>query len=72
VQIKELEAEAIITVRKLKYLESETAIRYMESDLISIEQKIKQFKTERDKKAAQEPVDEPSHGQGLMFSRKPE
>lgn len=55
-QIKELEAEATITVKKLKCLESETAIKFMEGDLISIEQKIKQLKAERDNKAAQEPV----------------
>jgi site-specific DNA recombinase len=56
VQIKELEAEAIVTVKKLKYLESETAIKYMEGDLTNIEQKIKQLKAERDKKATQEPI----------------
>ena len=55
-QIKTLEMEAEQTVKKLKYLESETAIKYMENDLVSIEQKIKRLRTERDKKATQEPV----------------
>jgi hypothetical protein len=39
-QIKELEAEAEATVRKLKMVESETAIKYMEADLMGIERKI--------------------------------
>ncbi len=55
-QIKELEMEAELNVRKIKYLESETVIKYMEKDLVSIEQKVKQLRAERDKKAAQEPI----------------
>jgi site-specific DNA recombinase len=55
-QIKELELEAEITVKKLKYLESETAIKYMEGDLVGIEQKIKQLQAGREKKATEEPV----------------
>lgn len=55
-QINALELEAAQTVRKIKYLESEAAIKYMEEDLLKIEQRIKQIKTDRDKKANQNPV----------------
>ncbi len=55
-QINALELEATQTVRKIKYLESETAIKYMEEDLLKIEQRIKQMKTDRDKKANQNPI----------------
>ena len=56
-QVKELELEAEVTIRKLKMLESETAIKYMEADLVNIEQKIREIKIEREKKIAEEPVD---------------
>ena len=55
-QIKELELEAEVTVRKLKMVESETAIKYMEADLMNIEQKIQMIKTEKEKKMTEEPV----------------
>ena len=55
-QIKELEAEAALTVKKLKVLESPTALKFMEKDLMDIEQKVKQLQVERDKKANQKPV----------------
>ena len=56
VQIKELEKEAELSIRKFKVIESETVIKYMEKDLVNIEQKIKELKAERDKKAGQESV----------------
>jgi len=49
-QIKELEAEAEATVRKLKMVESETAIKYMEADLMSIERKIHAINIAKQKK----------------------
>ena len=55
-QIKVLEMEAEQTVKKLKYLESATAIKYMEKDLVEIEQKISRLQAERDSKSSQEPV----------------
>jgi site-specific DNA recombinase len=55
-QINALELEAAQTVRKIKYLESETAIKYMEEDLLKIEQRIKQMKNDRDQKANQNPI----------------
>ena len=55
-QIKELEMEAQLTVMKLKYLESETAIKYMEGDLVNIGQKIKALETTKDKKNTIEPI----------------
>jgi site-specific DNA recombinase len=55
-QIKQLELEAELTVKKIKYLESETAIKYMEGDLVSIEQKMQQLGAEKDKKALKKPV----------------
>ena len=55
-QINTLELVAAQTVRKIKYLESETAIKYMEEDLLKIEKRIKQMKSDRDKKANQNPV----------------
>lgn len=56
-QIKELELEADVTVRKLKMVESETAIKFMEADLLKIEQKVRELKIEREKKMNQEPID---------------
>jgi site-specific DNA recombinase len=47
-RIKELENEADHSIRKIKYLESETVIKYMEKDLVTIEQKIAQLKAERE------------------------
>ncbi len=55
-RIKELELEADMAVRKLKVVESETAIKYMEADLVNIEQKIRELRTEKDKKTNEEPV----------------
>ena len=56
-QIKELETEAEATVRKLKMVESETAIKYMEADLMSIEQKIRDINVAKEKKATTNTVD---------------
>ncbi len=55
-QIQALELEAELTVKKLKYLESETAIKYMESDLVNIEQKIKGLESERNKHQSDQPM----------------
>lgn len=56
-QIKGLEIEAEATARKLKMVESETAIKYMEADLMKIEKKVRELKIEKDKKITEEPVD---------------
>lgn len=55
-QIKELELEAEMTVKKLKMIESETAIKYMEADLMNIEQKIRDLRTEKGKKTSEKPI----------------
>jgi site-specific DNA recombinase len=55
-QVKQLEVEAELTVKKLKYLESETAIKYMEGDLMAIEQKISKLKEDRKEKTTDESV----------------
>ncbi len=55
-QIKELEIEAELTVKKLKVLESEIAIKYMENDLMNIEKQIRELKVAREQKVADEPV----------------
>ena len=55
-QIKELELETEVTIRKLKFLESETALKYMETDLINIEQKIRELRIEKEKKSTEEPT----------------
>lgn len=56
-QIHELGIEAGLTVKKLKMLESDTAIKYMEDDLLKIEQRIRKLKIVKDKKAAVKPAD---------------
>jgi hypothetical protein len=55
-QVKQLGIEAELTVKKLKFLESETAIKYMEGDLVAIENKISKLKDEREEKTAHESV----------------
>lgn len=55
-QIKELELEAEVTVRKLKMVESETAIKYMEADLMNIEQKIQMIKSEKENQITEKPI----------------
>ena len=50
-QIKELELESELTLRKLKFLESATAIKFMEEDVMKIGQRIKGLQVERLKKA---------------------
>ena len=56
-QIKQLELEMEATARKFKMVESATAIKYMEADLIKIEGKIDQLKIEKQEKMAEEQVD---------------
>ncbi len=47
-RIAQLTAEARLTVDKMKYLSSETAIKYMEEDLLKIEAQIAELKTQKD------------------------
>ena len=56
-QIQELELDAEMTVRKLKMVESETAIKYMEQDLLSIEKRVRELKAEKEAKMTEEPAD---------------
>ncbi len=56
-QIQELELDAEMTVRKLKMVESETAINYMEQDLLSIEKRLRELKAEKEAKMTEEPAD---------------
>ena len=55
-QIAALELEVEAGMQKIKYLESESVIRFMEKDLLGIEQKIKQLQVERDKKTTRSPI----------------
>lgn len=55
-QIKELETEVGLIVKKFKFVESETVIKHMEKDLMGIEQRIKELRAEKEAKASQETV----------------
>jgi hypothetical protein len=52
-----LEAQALAMVDKLKLLSSETAIKYVEEDLMKIEAQMNELKTERQRKETAKPLD---------------
>ncbi len=56
----ELEAEIKVIIDKMKLISSETAIKYMEEDLVKLEQEIKSLDTKREEEAAKETVDLPT------------
>ena len=56
---EELEAQIRVIVDKMKLVSSETAIKYMEEDLVRIEQQIKDLENVSIMKKAEEPVDMP-------------
>ena len=55
-RMSELKAQAIATVDKIKLLSSETAIKYMEEDLMKIEDEISTLTSELEENKASEPI----------------
>lgn len=51
------EAQSLAMVDKLKLLSSETAIKYVEEDLMKLEEEINQLKAERERREASKPLD---------------
>lgn len=47
-QIKELETSVLATAKTMKFLSSETAIKYMENDLVTSESKIKDLEKQKE------------------------
>lgn len=47
-QIKELETSVLATAKTMKFLSSETAIKYMENDLVTYESKIKDLEKQKE------------------------
>lgn len=56
-RIAELQKDAQAAVAKLRILDSPTALKFMEEDLVRIEQQIKDLEAEKSKKAAAKPTD---------------
>ena len=56
----ELEAEIKVIIDKMKLISSETVIKYMEEDLIKLEQEIKNLDTKKEEETAKETVDLPT------------
>ncbi len=56
-RIQALENEATITVGKLKVLSSDTAIKYMEEDLLKIEKEINNLKQQKEAMKNKKPLD---------------
>lgn len=55
-RITQLQADAEAAVGKIKVLSSETAIKYMEEDLMKVEAQIKDLRAEKAKKEAEKPA----------------
>ncbi len=55
-RINELKAQALATVDKIKFLSSETAIKYMEEDLMRIEAKLAELTSEKEQKTSVRPI----------------
>ena len=51
-----LRAQALATVDKIKLLSSQTAIKYMEEDLMKIEEQIEELVNEKERKSAEQPI----------------
>ncbi len=56
-RIRELQLEATLTVKKMKFLQSETALKYMEEDLMRIEDEITAMKAQRTELQTKKPND---------------
>ena len=56
-RIQELQTDAATTVQKIRVLSSPTVIKYMEEDLVRIEQQIENLKSEKEQKEAERPSD---------------
>lgn len=56
-RISELRSQIRQTIDKIKYLSSETAIKYMEEDIVRLEQEITELETQRQQEKEQKPVD---------------
>lgn len=56
-RLETLRAQARATVEKFKLLTSETAIKYMEEDLVKTEQQIAELEAEQERKSVDKPVD---------------
>lgn len=55
-RIQELRAKALATVDKIKLLSSETAIKYMEDDLMKIEEEMQALTSEKEQQKDKQPV----------------
>lgn len=55
-RINELKAQAVATVDKIKLLSSATAIKYLEEDLMKIEEEITKLVDEKEQKQAKQPL----------------
>ncbi len=56
-RLAELQSQIGQTVDKIKYLSSETAIKYMEADIVKLEAEISELEVERQKEKTQKPAD---------------
>ena len=56
-RIKELQGQVQMLVDKIKFLNSETAIKYIEEDILKTEQEIRTLTEERDRRTTEKPVD---------------
>lgn len=56
-QIEDVQGEITVTVQKLKVLSSDTAIKFMEADLIKLEKKLEALEQEKSQKESKKPVD---------------
>jgi site-specific DNA recombinase len=56
---EDLEDQMHVIVNKMKIISSETAIKYMEEDLLRLEQQVKDLDAKKEEKAVQETIDIP-------------
>lgn len=66
-QITSLQTQVRQAINKIKMLNSETTIKYMEEDIMRLEEEIKSLTTERQKMAPQEPVDMEKFGAYVKY-----
>lgn len=55
-RISELQAQAFATVDKIKLLSSQTAIKYMEEELMEVEAEIAKLNEEKEQKQKEQPI----------------
>ncbi len=55
-RLKELHAQAFATVDKIKLLSSQTAIKYMEEELMKVEEEIAKLDEEKEQKQKEQPI----------------